>query len=426
MEKKFDVVLWGCTGFTGGLVAEYFATAVTPKYPQLTWALAGRNKTKLQAVLQKLKTLNPQCNPGVIQASVDNQVSVDNMVRQGRVLLSTAGPFVEFGTPVVDACVRLGCDYVDTTGETPWVKSIIDSYHQQAEKNGVYVVPMCGFDSIPSDLGTFFVGQSSCSQFGPEQGQLDSVRGYYVSNGGPSGGTLRSGMNMTTTLKQQFDNPFLLGGQKSGAVRKEDKDITTHTFNKNMGLWTAPFGMAGINTRVVRRSTELTSTSSDEKHQVYSDTFSYNEEAVAPNEKFAKKMANPPPPEVVKKLIESGRLPKPGQGPSAEFRAKSFFGGIYVGTNRKGVSLVASVKGGDPGYTETSKMVAESALCLVLQRKALLRKGGVLTPSYAFGSVLVQRLQTAGIDFKVEKVGEYTPKDVMKIIKTFKPVRAKL
>lgn len=97
-----------------------------------------------------------------------------------------------------------------------------------------------------------------------------------------------------------------------------------------------------------------------------------------------------------------------------------------MGTNRKGVSLVASVKGGDPGYTETSKMVAESALCLVLQRKALLRKGGVLTPSYAFGSVLVQRLQTAGIDFKVEKVGEYTPKDVMKIIKTFKPVRAKL
>lgn len=420
MDKQFDVVIWGCTGFTGGLVAEYYATSVSKQYPTLKWALAGRNPKKLQSVLERVKGLNPTCNPPIIQASVDDQQSIDSMVGSTRVLLSTAGPFVQFGTPIVDACVRLGSDYVDTTGETPWVRSLIDKgYHQRAIDKGVYIVPMCGFDSVPSDLGTYMLGRASCDKYGEEKGQLDTVKGYFTSNGGPSGGTLRSGMGMNTTMKQQFDQVFLLGGKKS-TTRAEDEDVKTHSFEKSIGLWTAPFGMAGINTRVVRRSTELNNNS------IYSNNFSYNEVAICPNEKIAKKMANPPPPEVVQKLIDSGRLPKPGEGPSAATRAKSFFGAVFIGVNKEGIPLILSVKGGDPGYTETSKMVSEAALCLVLQRTALKRSGGVITPSYAFGDIFLQRLQKAGISFTVEKVGEYTPTDIMKVMKTFGPIKAKL
>ena len=200
---------------------------------------------------------------------ITDQKSLDHIARQSRVILSTAGPFLKYGLPLVDACVRHECHYTDITGETPFVRQLIDKYHEDAIEKKLIVMPMCGFDSIPSDLGAYFTSKVLAQE---AKSPALNVRGYFSSNGGPSGGTLTSGQNMMKhpEIKAQFDQPFLLGGHHVGLGRAEEKDYTQAQFNKEIGAWTAPFGMAQINTRVVRRSTLLNT-------DLYSNTFSYNE-----------------------------------------------------------------------------------------------------------------------------------------------------
>lgn len=197
MDRPFDIVVWGCTGYTGQLVAEYFARDVCPKMPGLKWALAGRTQTKVEAVKASLAEQWPDAisaeNPQVLIGTADDQSSVDAVVSQCKVLLSTAGPYLTRGTPVVDACVRLSTDYVDITGETTWVADLIDKYHNSAEKSSTFIVPMSGYDSIPSDLGAFFAVEAIREKFGQPTRLVKTIADF---NGQLSGGTLATGIEM--------------------------------------------------------------------------------------------------------------------------------------------------------------------------------------------------------------------------------------
>jgi short subunit dehydrogenase-like uncharacterized protein len=363
----------------------------------------------------------------LILADPSDQRSIDTMVGRSRVVLAAAGPFSECGSPVVDACVRLGTDYVDITGETPWVRGIIDAHHEAAVASGTRIVPMCGFDSVPSDLGTWFVGQSMWSKFGQ---QMRRARAFVEFEGELSGGTLATGIALErggTKVLRQLADPFLLGGRRSCGVRAEDRDVRRArwqeraaspgpTGKEDRGRWTGPFVMATINTRVVRRSAELfeaaaqcyATTDADTPHLThpYGEAFSYQESMVCRDEAMAERLARPQPPlEKRLEMIEAGRLPAPGQGPSKDRRAAGRFVLTVCADGDDGCEVVGTVTGAcDPGYEGTARMASEAAVLLATEEgNAALPAvgGGVLTPSFCFGQALVDRLSAAGIDFAV-------------------------
>eukprot|EP00929_Paragymnodinium_shiwhaense_P035238 TRINITY_DN19050_c0_g1_i1.p1 TRINITY_DN19050_c0_g1~~TRINITY_DN19050_c0_g1_i1.p1 ORF type:complete len:416 (-),score=94.07 TRINITY_DN19050_c0_g1_i1:173-1420(-) len=395
--RPYDIVLWGVTGFTGKLVAEYFASSVVQRYPKLTWALCGRSRDKVQAVKEQLKAAGCTADPAVLTGDADDQASVDAVVAQCRVLLTTAGPYLKRGGPVVDACVRLGTHYVDITGETSWVAELIDKYHHLAEENGTFIVPMCGFDSIPADLGTLFAVKKIREMYAQPTRR---VQGLVDMNGMLSGGTAATFIELGRDFpehRRRQEYAFCMGG--GTLPRPEDEDQVEAVFNEDLKVWTMPFGMASLNTRVVRRSNAWLH---------YGPDFGYNEAQIAMDETIAKngsakeKAMKKKAEEAWKvnaRLRDEGRIPQQGDGPDAALRARSHFNYNLVGTAVDGRKLHVRVSGGDPGYTETAKMLSESALCLLMDRESLSRKGGVLTPAAAGGLVLVRRLQDAGIKF---------------------------
>ncbi|KAL6062395.1 Saccharopine dehydrogenase [Balamuthia mandrillaris] len=406
---KFDLIVWGATGFTGTLVAEYLAEHAPA---DLRWALGGRNEDKLKEVKRRAVALNQNLEKtlGIVQGDATDQASMDRVVQQTKVILTTAGPFGRFGTTLVDACVRHGVHYCDITGESPWMRTTIDEYHSQARQKGVHIVHTCGFDSIPSDLGTFFLVEQMRKKYRKE---CSNVTSYVRLKGGFSGGTAASlitiieeGKSMRKKIKSKdhtnMRDPFFLNPSGEGKVATSvDKDQALPAYSKDIGRWTIPFVMAAVNTRVVRRSNAL-------MNDAYGHNFHYRETAVsnsflaaiftwcimvlgliALHVSFTRGL--------LKKFV----LPAPGTGPSREQMRKSFFHFTLVGRTTDGEKLVAVVKGGDPGYLETAKMLSEAALCLVYQQDSLPSKGGVLTPATSMGSLLVERLQQAGITFEI-------------------------
>ena len=233
MARPYDVVLWGSTGFTGRFVAKYLLAVSRSRLPQLRWALCGRDRARLDALAAELAT-GGGTPPPVLIASSTSQAQVDSVVSQARVLISTAGPFASYGTPVVDACVRLGTDYVDINGEVGWHKSMIERYDAAARKNGVVQVPSAGFDSIPSDLGAHWMASRVQREFGEPARRVTS---YVALAGGFSGGTVASGIMSEETHGAALD-PFLLGGARPGGARAEDADITAAAFDGSVGSWT--------------------------------------------------------------------------------------------------------------------------------------------------------------------------------------------
>lgn len=389
-DRPFDIVLWGCTGFTGKLVAEYLSKR--SKTTPFRWALVGRNKERVLAVQQQLREEGHACTDDIFVSSPEDQASVDNVVGSARVVLCTTGPFIKCATPVVDACVRLGTDYVDITGETPYVRSLIDKYHTAAVNKGVYIVNMCGFDSIPSDLGVWHVVNALKAQYGEA---TERVNGYVTMKGQLSGGTVATGIAlelMGPEILAQTKDPYLLGGPKS---RPASDDITTALYAKETQTWTAPFMMAPINTRVVRRSAMLY----ENINQPYSPNFTYSESMTATSERMAEKLAAPMPLAPQRAgMVDAGRLPKPGEGPPKKVREKSHFSFVLLGTGTKGHKATCVIKGGDPGYDETAKMVSESALVLAKDRASIPpNRTGVVTPAFALGRLLSDRLKAQGI-----------------------------
>jgi short subunit dehydrogenase-like uncharacterized protein len=404
--------MWGATGFTGRLVAEYLAR--TQDAHKARWALAGRDRAKLEEVRKGLAARVPACAElPLLMADAKDAASLDALVARTRVVCTTVGPYARYGNELVAACVRAGTDYCDLTGEVQWMRRMIDAHHEQARASGARIVHTCGFDSIPSDLGVLMMQEHMRQEYG---GHLGSVRLYMgPMRGGASGGTVASLLQALDevaadrSVRRVLLNPHALDPDPTQRGPGE-RDLTSVRYSEELGQWTGPFFMASVNTRVVRRSHALLGYPWGRDFR-YSEVASYGRGAkglaratsmtVGLGGFFGAVQVKP-----LRKLLESKVLPAPGQGPSAEEREKGFFEATLLGEGKspragREVRLKGRVAAkGDPGYAATARMLAESALCLAFD--GVEAKGGVLTPASSMGMKLVERLRRAGMTFEVE------------------------
>jgi len=391
MNKDLDMVLYGATGFTGTLCAEYLAKNLDPT----KWAVAGRNSSKLEKLVQSIGV-----DVEVIVADADDIEGLNDMTARSKVVLSTAGPFHRYGSNLVAACVKNATHYVDITGENFWVKGLIEKHHENASKKGVRIIPSCGFDSIPSDLGSFYAIKKAGVP-------ISRVESFHSFKGEPSGGTLETMFSMLDVASaDDMTDPFLLNpsGSVSPEMEKNSKDKFGVTSRDEIQGFGGPFIMAGANTRVVRRSAAL----SELMQEPYGVNFVYHEHAYHPSRLHAIKgilgmamigvMLFSP----LRKLLRP-MFRQPGEGPSKEVRDAGWFDCKFILETADGTKLVSSIRGdGDPGYKVTSKFLAECALCLVHNADELpggKNYGGILTSATGLGMPLVERLKKVGIAF---------------------------
>ena len=418
--RKYDVIVWGATGFTGQLVAEYLAAHYNQGGEVVKWAIGGRSAKKLAAVVAALDGV---AKPDMIIADSGDLASLQALAKQTTVVITTVGPYFEYGAPLVEACVGCGTHYVDLTGEPPFCRAMIDAHHEAAVASGSKIVHCCGFDSIPSDLGTLLLVE----HMKKSGAQCASVAFYMgAARGGASGGTLASALGIFALPKTellQLRNPYYLNPKAPSDEPCAPAPASVDGFSvaDRKGLWwdgairswTMPFAMAIINTRVVRRSAALAKLVG----RGYGDTFAYNECHTCPPGPFGALLglltSMFTPLFVVVAMFAPGRALlrwifarvglAPGQGPSRHMQRTGFFKVKLVGKDTAGRTHVASVQGTeDPGYSGTAKMLTEAALTLALQADELSYKsGGVLTPAIAMGMPLVERLRRKGMTFSV-------------------------
>ncbi|MBS1811175.1 MAG: saccharopine dehydrogenase NADP-binding domain-containing protein [Acidobacteria bacterium] len=405
-NRDYDVVLYGASGFTGKQTVEYFAK----RAGTVRWAIAGRNREKLEAVKTQVGGVASKAD--VLVADSQDQAAIDAIVSRTRVLLTTAGPFALYGTKIVDACVRFKTHYVDITGETVWVKELIDRYHEQAAAAGTRIIPFCGFDSIPSDLGAYLVARFIQREMGASCKQ---VKAYFQMAGGVNGGTLATAFNMAESGQTaQARDPFLLNppGEHSVQEQRQNQDPTAPQYDADAASWVGPFIMGPINTRVVRRSNALF----NQWQEGYGTDFTYQEYM-----KFSGPLGWMPAVGMttgatlfevalqtpLRPLLKS-MLPAPGQGPSEKTMNEGWFRCELLGTTSDGQKVRGQISDkGDPGNRATVKFLCESALSLVVNTNELpggAIRGGILTPATALGDVLVNRLRQAGMTLEVAKL----------------------
>ncbi|EGP09028.1 saccharopine dehydrogenase [Bradyrhizobiaceae bacterium SG-6C] len=389
-QPKFDIVVYGASGFTGKLVAEYLAAQYGPG-SGLSWAMAGRSRDKLAAVRDEIGA--PKDTP-LIETDASDPASLKAMVEQARAILTTVGPYQLYGSELVAACAASGTDYLDLCGEPAWMRQMIDAHHAAAQASGARILFSCGFDSIPFELGVFFLQNAAKTQFGAAcplvKGRVRKMKGTF------SGGTAASlkatyaAAAKDLSIVPLLKNPFALTPGFEGP-KQPPGNKPLH--DDDLGMWVAPFVMATINTRNVHRSNMLMGFP-------YGKEFVYDEMMLAgPGEKG----------EAMAKAIVGANSamggpggPKPGEGPSKEERETGMYDILFVGLTPDGRQIRASVKGDrDPGYGSTSKMIGESAVCLV--REATDVPGGIWTPGAALGDRLIKRLTDhAGLQFAIE------------------------
>jgi short subunit dehydrogenase-like uncharacterized protein len=410
--REHDIVLFGATGFTGKLVAEYLARHA-PK--GVRWAIAGRNRTKLEAVKRELVAIDAALEAlPVLVADGHDQASLDAIVPTTRVVCTTVGPFGIHGRKLVATCALRGTHYCDITGEVPFIRASIDENHGNAIESRARIVHCCGFDSIPSDLGVHILWDHARKQ----GGSLSWTKGFVGEmRGAASGGTAATMLTIVEEatrdpkVRRLLGNPHALDPEvPRGRVRDPfESDVRGVAFDRDIDRWTAPFVMASINTRIVRRSNALLH---------YGEPFRYREAMSLPRGPkgllaasmvtagmagFALGAALPP----TRALLARFVLPKPGEGPSKEARDRGHFTLRFVAEGTTGTAtplrVRATVKGtSDPGYGETAKMLGQSCLCLAMDEAALEPRYGVLTPASAMGMTLVDRLRREGMTFAVE------------------------
>jgi short subunit dehydrogenase-like uncharacterized protein len=402
-ERPYDVVLYGASGFVGKQTVQYFANHTSPE--GVRWAIAGRNRQKLEAVRDAVGV-----GVKVLVADSQDQRAIDAIVSQTRVMLNTAGPFALYANALVDACVRFRTHYVDITGETPWVKTLIDRYHAQATTDGTRIIPCCGFDSVPSDLGTYLVVRHLQQELGVS---CKGVNAYFQAFGGFNGGTLASAMNLYDSPgAAQMNHPFFLNPSASHSQAEVDRnrDPQTPSFDPNFNTWVAPFFMGVVNTRIVRRSSALY----EEWQEPYGPEFTYQEYL-----KFDEPLAWFKATGVTAALalfmgilqqsqtrsLLQPLLPKPGEGPSEQTMNQGWFTCELLGTAVDGRKVRGLIRDqGDPGNRATVKFVCEAALSLALQTNELpggQTRGGILTPATGIGDVLAARLRRAGMTIEM-------------------------
>ena len=387
-NREFGVIVYGATGYTGRLVCEYLSNQYGVG-GDVSWAMAGRSQDKLEQVRDEMG-ISPDV--ALVVADASSSESMDELASKTSVILTTVGPYQLYGSDLVRACAEAGSDYVDLCGEPGWMHEMIGQYEATAKASGARIVFSCGFDSVPFDLGVLFLQQEAQKRHSKPlarvKGRVRAMKGTF------SGGTLASfKATMTKAAKnpeliQVLTNPFALTGEFSGPQQPSG---LAPILEEDLSSWSAPFVMATINTKNIHRSNYLLGHS-------YGDDFVYDEmmltgpgdqgEAMAKAVAEDKSMANDPR--------------QPGEGPSKEERETGHYDVLFVGSDGGGNQVSVSVQGDkDPGYGSTSKMIAESAVCLLLNPNN--EVNGILTPASAMGESLIERLQAnAGLTFKIE------------------------
>ncbi|HET7121039.1 MAG TPA: saccharopine dehydrogenase NADP-binding domain-containing protein [Solirubrobacterales bacterium] len=385
-QRRYDIALFGATGFTGGLTADYLA-AHGPA--EMRWALVGRNRSKLDAVAARLAAASPQApKPDLLEADASDRSSLDAVAAASRVVVTTVGPYALYGEPLVAACAAAGTGYADLTGEPEFVDRVWVKYDEEARRTGSRLVHCCGFDSIPHDLGAYFTVQQL-----PE-GVPITLNGYVRTNASFSGGTYHSAINgfgrarqtLSAAKQRRQAEERPAGRQIHSAPARIRRDA-------QLGGWTVP--LPTIDGPVIRRSAAALDR--------YGPDFTYGHHMVSKHLATVGALAGgvgtgfllaqlPP----TRKLLL--KMKTPGEGPSEERRAESWFKVTFIGEGG-GKRVMTQVSGGDPGYSETSKMLAESGLCLAFDQ--LPERSGQLTPAVAMGDALLTRLQGAGIRFEL-------------------------
>ena len=402
-SKEFDIIIWGASGFTGKLVTLY----LFDKYGttnNLKWAIGGRNLSKLEKIRDEVADKNIP----IIVADSNNKVSLLKMAKRTKVICTTIGPYAKYGSNLVEACIESNIHYCDLAGEVQWMHKMINSHHEEAKNNGSKIVHACGFDSIPSDMGVYFIQKEAKAKRGTIAQEI-KMRVAAIS-GGISGGTYASLSKVLEDAQKNkkvykvLTNPYSLNpiNEQSG----EDKsDLKRIVFDKASQSWIGPFIMASINTKVVRRSNALS-------RYKYGKKFKYDEATIF-GKGFSgriKGILNT----ITFGLIISAKhgsllkksfdflFPNPGEGPSMKRIEKGFYNLRFYITLEDGSSAFAKVTGDmDPGYGSSSKMLAESAVCLAKDK--LSSNSGILTPSLAMGDHLLKRLEeNAGLTFSFE------------------------
>ncbi len=410
-DREFGIVVWGATGFTGRLAAEKLAARIGGR-GDLRWAIGGRNQAKLESVRSQLGA--DMADLPIITGDSHDVASLEALAARTRVVCSTVGPYAMYGSELVGACVRSGTHYCDLAAEAHWIRKMIDAHEAEATETGARIVHACGMDSIPSDLGVHFLQHRAMEVHGKP---CSSVKMRVIAlRGGFSGGTAASMLHGTEagrddpSIGQSMRDPYWLApeGHRHGPDAPESMTSTKVEYDEDLGGWTKPFFMGPMNTKIVRRTNAVLG-------YPYGEGFRYGEATLVGSGPggwlkakgqafgfvaFVKAVGFPPTRRLLKKRV----LPKSGEGPSREVRETGQWEVVLIGTMDDGTTMRTRIRGeGDPATESTTRMLAESALCLAEDADEIPVGGGSWTPASAMGDLLLTRLTTrAGMSFELE------------------------
>ena len=403
--REFDVIVWGATGFTGALVAKYLLRQYGVD-GDLRWAIAGRSQEKLDALRGELD-LHENDLETMVADSFDSG-ALNDLAQRTRVVLTTVGPYALYGSELVEACVENGTHYCDLAGEVQWIRKMIDEHQERATQTGARIVHCCGFDSVPMDIGVWFLQEEARKRFGHYCQSITLL--VKATKGSASGGTVASLINLIEESRKDraiakiLVHPYSLNpeGEREGPDQRDQQGVL---YNDDAKSWTAPFVMAAVNTKVVRRSHALLG-------YPYGKDFRYQEAVLtgAGPAGWAKGAAMTAALgalvagasfSATRKLLQKFILPEPGEGPDEEMQQEGFFNLMQIGLLPDGQILRSRITGDqDPGYGSTSKMLSECAVCLA--KDDIDVGGGVWTPASSMAKPLLERLQAnAGLSFEI-------------------------
>lgn len=403
-SAEFDIIVFGATSFVGKILCRYMMDNYGLE-GSVRWAIAGRSRSKLDALKLELGDRSNQLKAIIADAADD--AALKAMTEQTKVVISTVGPYALYGEPLVKICAEGGTDYVDLTGEAQWIARMVQRYERAAEQSGARIVHCCGFDSIPSDLGVHFLQEKAQAAFGAPATTVKM--GVKAIKGGMSGGTAASLLNVMKEasadplLRKELQNPYSICPSEHGFSARQ-RNVTGPVYDEDFGRTIAPFIMAAINTRVVHRTNAL-------KNKAYGEQFLYDE-SVFTKGRFAATMmsfglgafmmaaAIGPTRAILEKFV----VPKPGEGPTPEQQETGFYDLRFLGKTDGGEVIRVKVTGDrDPGYGSTGKMLAQAGICLTQDVLKSELAGGFWTPATAMGDKLISRLEEhAGLTFAQE------------------------
>lgn len=408
---ELDIVLWGATGFVGRLAAEKLAARVGNRR-DLRWAIGGRNQAKLESVRSTLGAA--AADVPIVTGDSHDVASLEALAARTRVVCSTVGPYAMFGSELVGACARSGTHYCDLSGEAHWIRKMMDAHEAEAAETGARIVHACGMDSIPSDVGVYFLQQRAKQLHGKPCSRV-KLRVTEL-RGGFSGGTAASLLHGTDagrkdpSIMRSMAEPYYLApeGHRQGPDEHDNMRSVKVEYDEDLQAWTKPFFMGPMNTKIVRRTNALLG-------HPYGEDFTYDEARVVADGlsgrirakaeavgyvAFLASMAIPPTRWLLKRYV----LPGSGEGPDRETRESGRWKVVLVGKTDDGTTVRALVGGkGDPATDSTSRMLVESALCLAQDAERIPVGGGSWTPAAAMGDLLLDRLTShAGMSFAFE------------------------